>query len=94
MKELRYLSEDEQNLVSVMLNIADSEKQTLATLFGGWWEHVREKTGFGRRFKRTVEAGLLAGVKVAGRTVQNHQLYAIDARGSKVIPEALRFGRA
>ena len=80
MKEVRYLSEAEQNLVLAMLPSAELDKQTLATLFGGCWVYIVEKTGFGRRFKRTVEAGLLAGIEVAGRTVQNHQLYVIDVR--------------
>ena len=51
----------------------------LSELFAEAWPYIKHKTAFGIAFKRAVEAGLLAGVRTCGKTVENHQLYYVAA---------------
>lgn len=80
MNEYQYLSPAEREFVQAVLRDAKPGKHTLAALFGEFWAYIVDKTSFGMRLKRTVKAGLLHGIEVAGRTIQNHQLYVIGNR--------------
>jgi hypothetical protein len=77
MAKHHFLTDDEQLLVEAILASAVTGLYRLSDLFGEVWRSIQYKTGFGIRFKRSVEAGQLSGIQTFGKTVENHQLYYV-----------------
>lgn len=77
MNQRLFLYEDEMELVSTVTPHVSPGRYRLIDLFKELWELVWDKRGFGRRFKRSVEAGLIPGVELATKTIENHQTYIL-----------------
>ncbi len=74
----RYLlDQDELKLVEEIRLTAVDGLYRLSELFGEAWVFIIHKTSFGIRFKRTVEAGLIPGVTLYAKTVENHRVYLV-----------------
>ncbi len=72
-----YLNYNE--LVSVMrvLKLTPDGLHRLKDFPCRFWNSIECKTKYGIRFKRTVQAGRLPGVRLWGQTVENHQVYDV-----------------
>lgn len=75
-----YLTDEEFSFALDVVRCARSGKYELINLFDKLWNLVSHKTGFGRRFKQSVEAGHLPRIRLATKTVTNHQTYVILPR--------------
>ena len=75
-----YLYEDEMELVTTVIPHVLAGRYRLIDLFQDLWELVWDKRGFGRRFKRSVEDGLIPGFEIATKTIVNHQTYNVRPR--------------
>ena len=74
-----FLTEDEIELFQLVRVTVLPGAYTLRELFADVWEYIRDKTNFGKRFRRSVETGHLSGVARSGRTITNHQVYTVRA---------------
>ncbi len=74
-----YLSIEEILIVMLIIKQTRPGLHRLKDLPGRFWNGVDRKTKYGARFKRTAEDGRLPGVRLFGRTVQNHHVYEIGS---------------
>jgi len=74
-----FLTEEELELCRIVREASLPGAYTLSEFLADVWEYIRDKTNFGKRFRKSVETGQLSGVVRSGRTITNHQVYTVRA---------------
>jgi len=73
------LTEAETAAMKELLKSTTTGSYELKELLGEAWATVPDPTSYGQRFKASVEAGALPGVRGVGRGSDNHHRYEVRA---------------
>lgn len=76
------LSEKEIAEAKSLIHVMRPGTYELKVIYGQGWKRVASPTTFGKRFKATVKAGLLPGIRVDQPRTDNHNTYSIT-KGAK-----------
>lgn len=77
MSKNHVLTKEELNIVKAEIAEIAPGRYILRELLHRLWKHIYGPTDFGIRFKQSVRAGLIAGIRLDQVTPQNHQAYLV-----------------